>query len=62
MKVKNLKTLRIPEKKRNIVGTLWFYSMYMKNLQVDSKPFYDLLRNDTDFKWTPEPDELFLKT
>ena len=35
--------------------------MYIKNLYVDSKPFYDLIRNDTVFKWTQDHEKLFNK-
>ena len=31
----------------------------MKKLLVDSKPFCDLIRNDTVFKWTQDHEKLF---
>ena len=49
-KVDDLKALKLPEIKRDVMrvlGCFGFYSMYIKNLHVDSKPFYDLIRNDT---------------
>ena len=42
-----------------VLGNLGFYSTFIKNLHVDSKPFYELLRDDVPFKWTKEHEELF---
>ena len=42
-----------------VLGFLKFYSSYIKNLHVDSKPFFDLIRDDTPFEWTPEHEALF---
>ena len=45
-RVKDLKNLKSPENKRDvmkILGCLGFYSCYIKNLHVDSQPFYDLI-------------------
>ena len=61
-KVQDLKNLESPENKRDsmrIPGRLGFYSTFIKNLHVDSKPFYEPLRNDTPFKWTKEHENLF---
>ena len=61
-KVQDLKNLKSPENKRDvmrILGSLGFYSTFIKNLHVDSKPFYELLRDDTPFKWTKEHENLF---
>ena len=33
--------------------------MYIKNLHVDCKPFYDLTKTETKFEWTPEHEKLF---
>ena len=44
-RVKDLKNLKSPEYKRDVMkvlGRLGFYSCYIKNLHVDSKLFYDL--------------------
>ena len=44
-RVKDLKNLISPESKRDVMkvfGCLGFYSCYIKNLHVDSQPFYDL--------------------
>ena len=56
-RVKDLKNPKSPESKRDvmrILGCLGFYSCYIKNLHVDSKPFYDLIRDSTSFHWTEE--------
>ena len=42
-----------------ILGSLGFYSTFIKSLHVDSKAFYELLRDDVPFKWTKEHEELF---
>ena len=45
-KFQDLKDLHSPENKRDVMrvlGSLGFYSTFMKNLHVDSKPFYELL-------------------
>ena len=42
-----------------VLGCLGFYSMYIKNLHVDSKPFYDLIKTETTFQWTDEHEKLF---
>ena len=42
-----------------VLGSLGFYSTYIKNLHVDCKPFYDLIKEETVFKWTPEHEALF---
>ena len=54
-KVQDLKNLKSPENKRDvmrILGSLGFYSTFIKSLHVDSKLFYEPLRDDTPIKWT----------
>ena len=61
-RVADLKALKSPENKRDVMrvlGCLGFYSMYIKNLHVDCKPFYDLTRTETKFVWTTEHEKLF---
>ena len=57
--IKNLKSLENKRDRMRILGSLDFYSTFIKNLQVDSKPFYELLRDDVLFKWTTGHEELF---
>ena len=60
--VKGLKNLKSPESKRDVmkvIGCLGFYSCYIKNLHVDSQPFYDLISQSTPFHWTHEYEKLF---
>ena len=33
--------------------------MYIKNLHVDSKPVYDLIKTETTFQWTDEHENSF---
>ena len=61
-RVKDLKNLKSPETKRDVMkvlGCLGFYSCYIKNLHVDSQPFYDFIRDSTPFQWTHEHENLF---
>ena len=60
--VKDLKNRKSLESKRDvmkILGCLGFYSCYIKNLHVDSKPFYDLIRDSTSFHWSEEHEKIF---
>ena len=61
-RVKDLKNLKSPECKRDvmkILGCLGFYSCYIKNLYVESQPFYELIKDSTSFHWTEEHEHLF---
>ena len=42
-----------------VLGCLGYYSCFIKNLHVDSQPFYDLIKDPTPFHWTPEHEKLF---
>ena len=44
-----------------VLGHLGFYSMYIKILHVDSKPFYDLKKSETTFQWTDDHEKVFRK-
>ena len=44
------------------LGCLGFYSCYIKKLHVDSKPFYDLIRDFTSFHCTKEHEKIFQLT
>ena len=41
-----------------LLGYLGFYSCYIKNLQVDSQPFYVLSKEATPFHWTEEHERM----
>ena len=61
-KVAALKALKFPENKREVMRVLvclGFYSSYIKNLLVDSKPFHELTRDDVPFERTAEHETLF---
>ena len=61
-KVQYLKDLNSPEYKRDVMrvlGSLGFYNTFINNLLVVSKPFYELLRDDVQFKWTKEHEGYF---
>ena len=61
-RVKDLKNLKSPESKRDFMkvpGCLGFYSCYIKNLHVDSQPFYDLIKDSTPFQGTHEHEKTF---
>ena len=42
-----------------VLGCLGFYSCYIKNLPVNSQPFYELIKDTTPFKWTDQHEEIF---
>ena len=42
-----------------VLGCLGLYGCYIKNLHVDSQPFYDLIKDSTLFRWTHEHENLF---
>ena len=61
-RVDSLRNLKSPQSERDVmkvVGCLGFYSCYIKNLHVDSQPFYDLIKDSTPFHWTEEHEQLF---
>ena len=61
-RVKDLKHLKSPECKRDvmkILGCLGFYSCCIKNLFVDSQPVHDLIKDSRSFHWTEEHEQLF---
>ena len=63
-RVKDLKNLKSPESKRDVMrvlGCLRCYSCYIRNLHVDSKLFYDLIRDSTSFHWTEKLEKTFQK-
>ena len=63
-RVRDLGNLKSPECKRDymrVLGCLGFYSCYIKNPHVDSKPFYDLIRASTSLHWTEEHEKIFQK-
>ena len=48
----------------SFIGALNFYSKFIEKLHINLKPFYDLLQENTPWKWTEEHERLFqtLKT
>ena len=42
-----------------ILGSLGFYSTFIKNLHVFLKSFYELLRDTVPFKWIKEHEKFF---
>ena len=57
--VRNLKSPQSKWDVMKVLGCLGFYSCYIKNLHVDSQPFYDLVKDSTLFHWTQEYETLF---
>ena len=57
--LRNLKSTQSKWDLMKVLGCLGFYSRYIKNLHVDSQPFYDLIKNSTPFHWTEEHEALF---
>ena len=61
-RVKDLKNLKSPESERDVMKVpvcLGFYNCYIKNLHVDSQPFYDLTKDSNPFHWTQEHEKPF---
>ena len=57
--LRNLKSQQSRREVRKVLGCLGFYSCYIKNLHVDSQPFYDFIKVTTSFHWTEEHEKLF---
>ena len=60
--VKDQKNPKTPESKRDVMkflGCLGFCNCYIKNLHVDRKHFYDLIRDSNSFHWTEEHEKIF---
>ena len=45
----------------SFIGALNFYTKFIEKLHVNLKPFYDLLHENTPWKWTDEYESLFQK-
>ena len=61
-RVKDLKKLKSPESKRDlmkILECLGFYSCYIRNLHVYSQPFYDFIKDSTPFHCRRTRETLF---
>ena len=61
-RVRDLHNIKSPKTKtevKSFLGALGFCSCYIKNLHVDSRPFYELTKKDTNFCWKQEHEDLF---
>ena len=45
----------------SFIGALIFYTKFIEKLHINLKPFYDLLHENTPWKWTDEHESLFQK-
>ena len=45
----------------SFIGALNFYTKFIEKLHINLKPFYDLLYENTPWKWTDEHETLFHK-
>ena len=45
----------------SFIGALKFYTKFIEKLHINLKPFYDLLHENTPWKWTDEHERLFQK-
>ena len=45
----------------NFIGALTFYTKFIEKFYINLKPFYDLLHENTPWKWTDEHESLFQK-
>ena len=55
----NLKSPKMKTEVKSFLGAQGFYSCYIKNLHVDSRPFCELTKKDTNFCWKQEHEDLF---
>ena len=61
-RLKDLKNLKSLESKRDVtkvLGCFGSYSCYIKNLDVDSQTFYDVIKDSTPFHWTHKHEKVF---
>ena len=61
-RVDALRNLKSPQSKQyvmKVLGCLGFYSCNIKNLHVDSQPFYDVIKDSTPFHLTEVNEKLF---
>ena len=64
-RVKYLQNLKYPESIKDVMkvlGCLGIYSCCIKNLDVSSQPFYQLIKVTTPFRWTEQPEEFLKKS
>ena len=45
----------------SFIGALNFYTKFIEKLHINLKPFYDILHENTPWKWTDEHESLFQK-
>ena len=45
----------------SFIGALNFYTKFIEKLHINLKPFYDVLHENTPWKWTDEHERLFQK-
>ena len=45
----------------SFTGALNIYTKFIEKLHINLKPFYDLLHENTPWKWTDEHESLFQK-
>ena len=61
-RIDDIKNLKTPESKTDflsVLGAMGFYSNYVINFHIDTKPLYDLTRGDVIFKWEGEHEKVF---
>ena len=63
-KVDAIHTIPSPASKvalMSFIGALNFYTKFIEKLHINSKPFYDLLHENTSWSWTTEHEALLHK-
>ena len=58
----DIEKLKTPESKTDVLsvlGAMGFYANYVKNYHNDAKPLYDLFKNNTNFEWLDNPQQVF---
>ena len=61
-KIEAIKRMPLPKEKKDVMqflGSVHFYSKFIKKLHINFKPLITLLHDDVKFQWTPELEKIF---
>ena len=63
-RIADIQNLKTPESKTdvlNVLGATRYYSIYVIKYQIDVKPLFSLVKNDTNFEWLEKHQQVFDK-
>ena len=61
-KIEAIKKITSSKEKKDIMqflGSVNFYSKFVRKLHINFKPLYTLLHDDVKFQWTPQLEKIF---